>query len=275
MEHVPEPLPMPLDPYRLSGADHAELYAAEQALVTTCLRGFGVTYRSPAGSSSAQPPPEGPYGVTDPDWARKYGYRLPPALIATDHGSRPLPDPTTVALITGGVTYDRNGTPQRISDQPLLTTHHGRKVPEGGCLGEARRTLAGRNDNRDPTRIGSALYAQAYRDSQQDPRVTAATADWAACMKQRGFTYRTPLEPANDPSFPRNPPADERERATAVADVACKEKTGLVALWHRVESEIERSLMRGHGTELAAAKADRDARLAHARRINAGAKTSG
>ncbi|WP_328920509.1 hypothetical protein OG911_23205 [Streptomyces sp. NBC_00208] len=264
--HIQQPLPMPVDPYRLSGADRTVLYAAEQKLVASCMRTYDVGYRAPD-TGNARPAPEAPYGVTDPRWARDYGYRLPPGLLGGRPASAAQPDLSTVSLITGGISYDPDGHVLRNEDQQRLTTYKGKPVPPGGCLGQARRTLAGNDGNRDLTRVGSQIYGTAYAKSKQDRRVTAVIAAWSACMKKQGFDYTSPLDPANDPGFPKAPPADAREKRTAVADVACKKKTGLVDVWHRAESAVERSLMTNRTAELAAAKADRDTRLKNARRV--------
>ncbi|MFE5211266.1 hypothetical protein [Streptomyces sp. NPDC056600] len=259
---------MPIDRYRLDNGELAELRAAEQLLVNECLADLGADYRSPH-TDVTEPSPEAPYGVTVEAWARDHGYRLPPGLAASPgpDAEQQQPDDTALTLITGGTAYEEDGSPMPYADVPKTTEYKGRPVPEGGCLGEARRTLAERDDNRDLTPVTRDIYAEAYRDSQKDPKVVAVFAAWSACMKEKGFSYRSPLEPPNDKSFPRDPPADDAEKRTAVADVACKERTGLVAVWHKAESAAERALMARHTSELEAAGKDRETRLANAREV--------
>ncbi|MFI6207358.1 hypothetical protein ACIBAI_13275 [Streptomyces sp. NPDC051041] len=265
---APEPPKMPIDPYRISNAEHAELRAAEQLLVNACLERLGSDYRSPH-TAVVRPAPEAPYGITDRQWARDHGYRIPPGLQSRPDPDAAQPDATAQALITGGVAYAEDGEPMPFADVEKVTRYRGRAVPEGGCLGEARRTLAERDDNRDLTGVPRDIYGEAYQKSQQDPEVKRVFAAWSDCMREKGHDYASPLDPSNDPRFPEDPPASADEKRTAVADVACKERTGLVAVWHRVESAIERSLMAEHPDELAAARADRETRLANARRVNA------
>lgn len=75
---------------------------------------------------------------------------------------------------------------------------NGHPVPPGGCLGLAGRELGtGGRSAGDLSFMGSAdvawqLSREAGLRMVADPRVTAVTARWRACMRRAGFSYRNP-----------------------------------------------------------------------------------
>jgi len=68
-----------------------------------------------------------------------------------------------------------------------------------------------------------------------------AMRSWRGCMGQLGFTYQSPLATMSDPAWWANDSteASSREIAVAVADVTCKDRTGLVSMWHSAEVQIQ------------------------------------
>jgi hypothetical protein len=117
---------------------------------------------------------------------------------------------------------------------PAPVRHRGKPVPEGGCMGEARRALVrdGAVGEAEPVRrIDTASVLRAM----EDPRVRSAFDQWSACMEKRGHAYDDPWQAINDKAF-RGPGVTPREIATAVADVACKRETNLVGVWYAVDA---------------------------------------
>jgi hypothetical protein len=137
---------------------------------------------------------------------------------------------------------DTAGTP--------LTSHRGRPLPQGGCLGEAERLLEARGPQgpgTDPEGIVARIKADSFERSMADPRVKKVFSAWSACMDSRGFRMSTPLDevPTANAAAP-----SRREIAQARADVACKARTNLVGVWFAVESAYQRALIAEHVEQL-------------------------
>jgi len=62
----------------------------------------------------------------------------------------------------------------------------------------------------------------------EDPDVQRAVRGWSACMSAAGYSYELPTDPPLAFVDEVNP--SERQKATAVADLRCKEETNLIAL---------------------------------------------
>ena len=99
--------------------------------------------------------------------------------------------------------------------------------------------IYGTTSMQDPFPLAGTLAIQAWVRSRSDPRVAKVIAAWATCMAQKGYSYSDPLPTVG--SFARNPgtTASAKEVQTAVADVACKDQTQLISVWHDVNAEYE------------------------------------
>ncbi|NED86885.1 hypothetical protein G3I76_43195, partial [Streptomyces sp. SID11233] len=78
----------------------------------------------------------------------------------------------------------------------------GKKVPRGGCVGEAARKLGGgapQSYGEAPvaTKINTDSWARSYNDK----RVRAAFAKWSGCMKKQGYDYADPMKAGDDPRW--------------------------------------------------------------------------
>ena len=85
-------------------------------------------------------------------------------------------------------------------------------------------------------------------------------------MRQAGFDYADPMKANNDPAF-QTPAPTEREIATAVADVQCKARTGLVDVWASVETAYQQRALDEHAEELTVIHRWLSIQTANARRI--------
>jgi hypothetical protein len=220
-------LRLPLDDYQPSLADAGRLARADRALLRQCMREFGFDYTAP--DPAAVPGPrtwnERRYGLTDPAQAA-HGY-WPESRVAVQRPRSPaLPAAESAALTGTGAG-----------------TVHGRPVPAGGCAADAQRRLTARDPAGADRSLAQQLGSTTFFGSQQDPRVRAATEQWAGCMRAAGHPYAGPLDPPKDARFSGPGPAGAVELATARADVECKRRTNLVGVWFTVEAGQQRALI--------------------------------
>lgn len=245
---------LPLDRYLLTPAEDARLNRAHRLLIERCTRRFGLAMPAVAASP---PPPGGPnarrYGINDPATARLLGYRVragqPPA-------DRRSPDPTRSADLTLEAVLGGRGA----------STVNGRRVPPGGCFGEARRRLSGGVAEPADMFLAQRLNQDSFGAARGHPRVRAVVEAWSACMRAAGFRYADPLRPPADPLF--RAAVTERETRTATADVACKRRTGLVAVWSAVEANLQRSYIATHRARLEEIRRVHRAQLAAAATVD-------
>ncbi|MEU2601216.1 hypothetical protein ABZ669_29505 [Streptomyces hirsutus] len=214
-------LALPAENYIFSEAEIAQLTRAMSSIARTCMKEAGFTYRPETGQSPDIGVMDRRYGVANSSTAQTYGYHFPSPKADRKSGATSLSEAGRVAL--GG--------------KPLAD---GRLDPDGGCIGEAKRRLAGSDAEFGPDDTARKLNMESYARSQKDPRVLAAFRTWSACMAEKGYRYDSPMDAIDDPAF-----ADEKANATEIstarADVECKEKTGLVRTWFDVESAWQRT----------------------------------
>jgi hypothetical protein len=93
-----------------------------------------------------------------------------------------------------------------------------------------------------------------------DPAVLAAFGQWSRCMEARGYRYPAPAAAGAefDVDSPRIPPA---EIAAAEADVACKQQTNLIDVWHGFEVGYQRDRITAQRTAFDRARKDHDAQM--------------
>ncbi|MBR8639080.1 hypothetical protein KEF29_06475 [Streptomyces tuirus] len=225
-------LVLPLEAYMEPYADTVVIQQAVDRLAAQCMKRYGYTYTPPA--RGLTPPPSSDdanmtrrYGITDRDLAAKYGYFLGDS----DRTPPPAPRLTSAetAVLTGrlAVAPGAKKAPERID---------GKRVPHNGCLGEAIREVGPRIDES----LASRLDYESLRRSQSDPRVLAVVGTWSRCMKAKGYTVDSPLDAANLTPDTHHGQASQADITTALTDIDCKRRTGLVKTWYTVESAIQR-----------------------------------
>ena len=224
---------LPLYAYQMTTDEELTLKRAEWHLALGCLTGFGVTDYDPPplvpGLSSTSQPRR--YGMLDLERATQWGYPgEDPAAAAAASAPDPSEEvPEHVAVLVAGPPDPRDPLPPG--------------VPEGGCLGEARRQLSAGL----PTGVGEdylfQLEGMSFAQSEQDHRVKDAFARWSACMQAAGYDYDDPWQP-NNHAWPRDGGViSDQERAVASADVRCKHQTNLVGIWNAVEAAYQERLI--------------------------------
>ncbi|MBO4260027.1 hypothetical protein GRC12_40265 [Streptomyces griseorubiginosus] len=240
------------------------------AMVSACMRGFGLSY-----PVAARPARHGPaenaftvlfrrYGVTEARGVRVWGYHVPrsvgPAAGDAVSPVKRLSSPVTRALLTGADEAGRR-----------VGRYHGRPVPSGGCLAAPdASTGSGLDDLQGPGTSADGMVAvikaNSFTQSRADPRVRTAVHAWSACMSAHGHRLRDPLSAASVPSMDASA-ATHAEITQAEADVACKTRTNLVGIWFAVESAYQRAAIHEHRDELASVAERRDRQAARIERL--------
>jgi hypothetical protein len=225
----PKEFTLPLDPYLAQAISPEKVAQASKVLFRRCMLRF--EFVLPTEPTTAPPMVKGyerRYGLVDETTAGQFGYHVPAMVELARVGGTPSPSPSpmsaeheTVARGIGPSTVD------------------GRRVPEGGCYGESRRTLEiGAPSVSDP-RLGDRLSYDAFAQTHRDERVRSVFVKWSACMLESGFYYADPTNAVNDPAFRTTLPTD-REKAVAVADVRCKSNTNVISTMAAVETAYQR-----------------------------------
>ncbi|WP_434449220.1 hypothetical protein [Lentzea sp. E54] len=213
---------LPLDRYQHSPADLTTIDRAAAELARRCLREFGQTWAAP----DPVPVPESTgstrYGVMDLAEVSRLGYH-PPESDEPEPQEGPEPSPEAKMIYTG----------------KGMTSIGGKQIPDGGCLGKARREL----ERGVPAAIPAAELVQldqtTFEQAQQDDRMRQAMASWRGCMAESGFDYTDVWAANNDVRWESDTPA-QVEIDTAKADVTCRERTRLADTWLAVETAYQR-----------------------------------
>ncbi|MBT2423861.1 hypothetical protein J7F01_36185 [Streptomyces sp. ISL-22] len=242
---------VPFDEYNISPADAIRIDTAEDSLVGECMRERGMkwTVAPLPPERDIAPPNRRRYGVVEPDAARVFGFHNPQ--------DRPSVARRNKELDTRG---------RKISPEVRRAAYGDESKPgPGGCLKKARDQMM-----KGAPKINVSLFnkrsGQTFEASQRDAKVERVFRSWSACMKEAGFRYKDPLAAATDERWGTDKPS-RKEIRTAQADVRCKEKTDLTAIWMAAEKRIQDDVIREHPKEFRALKVTKDVQLKAARRI--------
>ncbi|MFE3907471.1 hypothetical protein ACFXPY_46530 [Streptomyces sp. NPDC059153] len=204
----------PFDSYELPDDDIIKTYAATDALVRPCMREKGHEWgliKTPENAPSWRNRLH--FGVVEPDVARRFGYHAPAELLSSPEYR--------------GVVRQMNG---RLASLSKDAASHA-----ADCQKEAGQTLT-RGAKTSFAKLND-LKSSTFDAAKRDHNVKDATNRWSACMKAAGFDYTTPWAAARKWGAKGDP--TKREIATAVSDVRCKKKTGIVAIWFSTEKRLE------------------------------------
>ncbi|MFE2297789.1 hypothetical protein ACFXAW_06285 [Streptomyces sp. NPDC059445] len=243
---------LPIAPYLLSDKQSDELTAAQAKLTEACMARFGLRYTSPAPAPVFRPrtPTQFRYGVTDPGAAATDGFA--PA------GSRTAPATTEPAPLSAETTLVLTGTNDPHvkpgSTEAGGQVHKGRRIPVGGCVGEARARLRSEGPEAGgDAELSDDINIESFEASRQHPLVKAVFAQWSRCMEGRGFTYSDPLAATSDPAW-RTRTALVKEKAAARADADCKKRNNVVGVWYAVDAALQRQAIEKNSVALAKIK---------------------
>ncbi|MFJ8770361.1 hypothetical protein [Streptomyces clavifer] len=249
--------PVPIEQYIISSRQWKTLTDAEYLLRTRCADHFGVDYKNkPPKISTGQTITDYRYGVIDPTYAAKYGYRTPVAresklieadIKRQDELYRNLPD--NVFLVLHGATREEIESNVK---NPKRRDYKGKEIPKAGCNGEARRKIYGSSVASD-SQVANNINIKSYTASMQDRQVQVVFSKWSSCMKGRGYDYKVPRDADNDRRWMVGE-ATVVEKETAKADSECKLKFNVTGVWNKVDVANQEKLIREHSEEMTAAK---------------------
>lgn len=107
-----------------------------------------------------------------------------------------------------------------------------------------------------PSELVETIKGNSYKESAKDPKVVAVFAQWSACMKTKGYSYKEPLDTVDDPRFHNPYEASDLEIATAKADLDCRSRYPVAQTWFNAESALQVKALKSHQSELDKVKAD-------------------
>ena len=244
-------LNLPIGDYSFTPRQMQLIFRAEGKLADSCMQKYGLRYRGEREESPAEyvPGTNRRYGVLNPEVVAKYGYHFPeqaPVVSGPD--------------LTGQEIMALNGGPKGSVEL------NGVKVPEGGCLGQAREALRGAHSYEKGATAARFIASSSFENSLTVPKVVTTTSAWSQCMKHGGFFYKTPLRALGAPENSGNQ-ITRREISVAQRDLDCKRRTDLVSIWSNAEGNIQRSMIKENQKDLALLSAAHREVLAEARSI--------
>jgi hypothetical protein len=261
----------PLDAYKL-GEQQQKL--SRQAFYTAagkCVRRFGLTLPD-IGTNPGRPPRPDRYGLTDEDTARTRGYSLDRTEQSVVSWEVQIPPGSQLFAVYNGMTAEK---------KPAAVPG----LPEGGCQGEAERALTEGGAARSGADPIADMERQALRRSRQDSRVATATQAWRTCMLRTGRSYEDPVEAPymywsqQRVQSHRQPSAEEKahgiapskeEVSVALADVRCKQETGLLRTWVAADIAYQKVLVAENSARLSQYRAAVEHETHNVRQLLAG-----
>ncbi|RPK82531.1 hypothetical protein EES47_25975 [Streptomyces sp. ADI98-12] len=233
---------LPIEPYLQTYPQTITMQRATDKAVTTCMKRFGIDWDPP--QAGLTPPATGynaanierRYGITNTAEAEKDGYHAPdggdgePAVYVPDTADEKL-------------AYDLN-----VPDgQSVPTELNGEKLPENGCASEARRLIGALDDS-----LAENINIESFFAFREKTKAKGTTQKWVDCFKGKGYNDASPMDAINNSG---------RDTAKAVADVACKKSTDLVAEYIAIETTLQDKAIAENRTALDDAKARNEALL--------------
>ncbi|WEO94701.1 hypothetical protein A6P39_012180 [Streptomyces sp. FXJ1.172] len=178
---------------------------------------------------------DSPYGVDDPGLASEHGYHNRNTEDSAQ--SQEWPADQFVAL-----TGEFESGDSRLA--------HGNRIPEGGCLGQATRTIYGAPPR--AMKVGGVklsgyyslameLWYQSHKDARKDPAWKKADRTWSDCMKKKGFHYADPDKASVDFAWFKTRQPSDKEKSTAAADARCKLDTGYIPAAHSLDERNQKA----------------------------------
>lgn len=263
--------PSPLSAYTVVGEDVTTLMSAVDVLVEECMAERGFTYEPDyqlsTGSEEGETAWSGFLGLVDADRAASTGYGVSSATAAAAAeleealdealAERSSLTPERIAYLTA--LYGPADVAIRQGQNPEQTD-----ADENSCMTVSTEALTPDVAPPDAS-IQGTLGEEARAVAQADPAVTTALSGWTTCMADQGYVLDAIPVP--------NLPADEVTPATidqAVADVACKESTGLIDAYITTLYSAEEDLIQQNLPDLDAFAAFTSERLRLASEVLAG-----
>lgn len=252
------PFAGPLGSFMLTPSEVALLTFARSVAIRDCMARAGQTYRLRGLPKTARELAESEtnaarrlYGLSDRTAASRSGY-LP--------ASDPTPEPSSRTLSDGAMRAlfgEEDGS-------------HDASARWGGCAAAADRTI-GNDIDISPFGRARDLWLTVDRELRVSWEYRSVVADWSECMRSRGYDVTDPVEYAGriaEAMSRLHPVATvdfSHQRAIAVADVDCKQRTRFVARAEAKRAALERAILRSNSVALNADRRRLHRQLAVAR----------
>ncbi|WP_369249179.1 hypothetical protein [Streptomyces sp. R41] len=233
---------LPLEDYMVSYPDEVDVENAKDKVKTACMARLGFTFTPPASGTTPALSYDGMnmerrYGITDAKTARTYGYHVPGA------AAEPADDTAAEEAEEG-------------------RTDNWYDALENTCIPEANKKVGILYE----TDIAGDLAAESLEATKSSLKVQAAMSNWSACMARKNYkNFPEPLQAGEAFAESAGTQPSQTEIDTAVADVDCKESSGLVKNWFSAETGRQTQQIGDHKAELEAEKA-RNAKMIEAAR---------
>ncbi|MFF4754013.1 hypothetical protein ACWD5R_43600 [Streptomyces sp. NPDC002514] len=248
---APEPtaevrdLVLPLDGYQLSVNEIYLIETAKDVLTRDCMKRQGYDWEVIDD--------RGQY----PDLRNRRRYGLIETAVATEMGYRTNPR----LMGSTDVTARKADRENRLGAAERAAA----LAPGDGCYPQAGDRLA-RGNQPDEDLVGR-LNSGSLDEALNSPEGVRVTRAWARCMAEQGYTYKDFYAAAEDPRWARSKTPSAAEKQTAQADVACKQRVGLVKALSEEERGIQERDIRAHQAYFTALKSAKDRHLAAARAV--------
>jgi len=219
---------LPLEAYMETYPEQAAIMRAQVSLVSSCMAKFNFQYDPPVADaplSNDDANMNRRYGISDPSEAAQYGYHLP-----NYTASQPQ---YQVSATEQEILVGHLGTDFRPTPGP--TTYNGVPIPHNGCIGSSTAKLGATLN----TQLPDQLDSESLSISQSKPAVQTALHAWSACMKSKGYRVDTPFNAAALAPSSDGPSPTSQEIQVAMADVGCKQQTGLIKIWFTAETAVQ------------------------------------
>lgn len=248
-------LVLPLNAYSPSRGEVASMENDVRAVAARCMKKDGFSFPTivnPAVSLGG-----------DPGRGEFYDFGVTSLAFASVHGYQ-----------------DDVPVPPRLSAQSYLSRSSAEGIAYSKCVTAARQK-SGYFGIAQYLNFYQTVGISAWQKTETSPVVVAGFKRWSACMAAKGFDYANPSqsmlgEPGNSQvptqwqvASPAGP--SQREIQVAVADVRCKESTGLLRQWIRVTAESQAVLVQKYLPQLRAGYAEFKKVLVHLQAMAAGA----
>lgn len=228
----PNSLVLPLTQYVASGDQMTEQLTARNLLVSRCMQKSGFQYTPPVGITS---PPLG----ADPGRGTAYDFGITSMTLAQKYGYEAL----------------NPFSPAQPAPRPQLPVHL--SAAEQAALTSCDQSVHRLRGMPHIPQLAQTLQEQAWQKTLAGPTAQALFKRWSSCMAASGYNYANPLQAAageigdsDGPSQWSGASPSQLEIQTAVADVTCKNKTGLVQQWIRLLAENQEALVQRYLPQL-------------------------
>ncbi|MFF9064035.1 hypothetical protein ACF09E_01620 [Streptomyces sp. NPDC014891] len=240
---------LPVSAYFFTPEQQARVDTAHATLAADCMKRFGFDW--PVAKAQPAEVVSRRYGVVSEKVAAEHGYHMIPVAGGDEHaegavsGGAELPPEAYMVYGAKGGKASPGGS------------YRGKDVPEGGCVGEASRTLGlDKVQNPKKGRIGLlSIDFTSFGQAQRMPEFTRAEDAWASCMKKAGYRHTAFLQPGEKYTG-RGSTASPQEKAVAKADVTCKRDTKLATVLLRLETWIQNDYIEQNAAGFAEIKKD-------------------